>query len=66
MDNFTISASRVYVQTDAEGRITDCEGGYTTPTDLDGWTLIDEGTGDRYNLCQTHYFEGGIQTAGTA
>lgn len=62
MDNFTIPASRVYVKTDAEGRITRCEGGYTTPVDLDGWTLIDEGTGDRYNLCQTHYFEGGIRT----
>ena len=23
---------------------------------------IDEGTGDRYNLCQSHYFEGGIYT----
>lgn len=62
MDNFTIPASRVYVQTDADGHITRCEGGYTTPADLDGWTLIDEGTGDRYNLCQTHYFDGGLRT----
>ena len=27
-----------------------------------GWTEIDEGTGDRYNLCQSHYFEGGLYT----
>ena len=50
--------SRVYVQIDASGRIIRCEGGYTTPTDLTGWVQIDEGTGDRYNLCQSHYFSG--------
>ena len=54
--------SSVYVQTDAEGRITRCEGGYTTPSDLTGWTRIDQGTGDRYNLCQSNYFEGGLMT----
>ena len=37
-----------------------CEGGYTTPEDLTGWTYIDEGTGDKYNLCQSHYFDGGL------
>lgn len=55
--------SKVYVKTDERGRIIRCEGGYTTPSDLTGWTQIDEGTGDRYNLCQTHYFDGGIYTA---
>jgi len=54
--------SKVYIQTDARNRITRCEGGYTTPVDLTGWTPIDEGTGDRYNLCQSHYFEGGLHT----
>ena len=53
---------KVYVSTDDRGRIIRCEGGYTTPADLTGWTLIDEGTGDRYNLCQSHYFDGGLYT----
>ena len=52
--------SKVYVLTDERNRIIRCEGGYTTPADLAGWTEIDEGEGDRYNLCQTHYFEGGV------
>lgn len=54
--------SKVYIQTDNEGRIVRCEGGYTTPHDLTGWTYIDEVTGDRYNLCQSHYFDGGLHT----
>lgn len=45
--------SKVYIQTDAEGRIIRCEGGYTMSNidDVSKWTYIDEGTGDRYNLC---------------
>ena len=54
--------SKVYIQTDAEGRILRCDGGYTTPADLSGWLEIDEGTGDRYSLCQSHYFDGGLYT----
>ena len=54
--------SKAYIQTDTEGRIVRCEGGYTTPADLTGWIEIDEGTGDKYNLCQSHYFEGGLYT----
>lgn len=54
--------SKVYVQTDDRDRITRCEGGYTTPPDLSGWTEIDEGVGDRYNLCQAHYFPGSLYT----
>ena len=54
--------SKVYAKADVQGRITHCEGGYTTPADLTGWVQIDEGTGDRYNLCQSHYFEGGAYT----
>ena len=54
--------SKVYIQTDADGRILRCEGGYTTPADLTGWLEIDDGTGDRYNLCQSHYFDGGLYT----
>ena len=54
--------SKVYIQTDTEGRIIRCDGGYTTPSDLTGWIEIDEGTGDKYNLCQSHYFDGGLYT----
>ena len=54
--------SKVYIQTDTEGRIVRCEGGYTTPSDLTGWIKIDEGNGDKYNLCQSHYFEDGLYT----
>lgn len=52
--------SAVYVKIDEENRIIRCEGGYTTPEDLTGWVEIDRGTGDKYNLCQTHYFKGGL------
>ena len=59
---FETLKSKVYIQTDTAGRIIRCEGGYTTPKDLTGWTYIDEGNGDRYNLCQSHYFDGGLYT----
>ena len=59
---FETPKSKVYIQTDDQGRIVRCEGGYTTPADLTGWLEIDEGTGDRYNLCQSHYFNGGLYT----
>lgn len=58
-----IIKSKVYAKIDEQRLIVRCEGGYTTPADLSGWTYIDEGTGDRYNLCQSHYFEGGLYTA---
>ena len=55
--------SRVYIRTDEQGRITRCEGEYTLPADLDGWTLIEEGHPcDRLNLAQSHYFDGGLYT----
>lgn len=54
--------SKVYIKTDADGRIVSCEGGYTTPTDLTDWIEIDEGTGDKYNLCQNNYFDDGLYT----
>ena len=59
---FETPKSKVYIQTDTEGRILRCEGGYTTPSDLTDWIEIDEGTGDKYNLCQSHYFDGGLYT----
>lgn len=54
--------SKVYIKTDDRGRILRCDGCYTTPADLTGWIEIDEGTGDKYNLCQSHYFDGGLYT----
>ncbi len=57
--------SKVYIKTDENGNVIACDGGYTTPTDLTDWIEIDEGEGDKYNLCQTHYFEGGLFTAET-
>ena len=63
MDEFE-SKSKVYIQTDAQGRILRCEGGYTMSNigDISEWIFIDEGTGDRYNLCQSQYFDGGLYT----
>ena len=55
--------SHVYIRTDEQGRILRCEGQYTLPPDLDGWTLIEEGQlCDRLNLAQSHYFDGGLYT----
>lgn len=62
MDNIITQNSRVYALLDDQGRILHCEGGYTAPSDLTGWVKIDEGIGDKYNLCQSHYFEGGLYT----
>ena len=59
---FETPKSKVYIQTDNQNRILRCEGGYTTPADLTGWVKIDEGIGDKYNLCQSHYFDGGLYT----
>lgn len=55
--------SKVYVLLDGD-KITRCEGGYTMGNiqNFEEWTLIDEGDGDKYNLCQSHYFDGGLYT----
>ena len=58
--DFELLKSKVYVKIDENNRIIRCEGGYTTPEDLTGWIYIDEGIGDKYNLCQSHYFDGGL------
>lgn len=54
-----IEKSKVYVLPDAEGRITRIDGGYTLSNinDFTDWVLIDEGYGDKYNLCQGNYFD---------
>ena len=63
MDEFE-TKSKVYIQTDNRNRITRCEGGYTMSNidDVSEWIFIDEGTGDKYNLCQSNYFNGGLYT----
>ena len=52
------NTSKVYVLPDERGRILHCEGGYTMSNieDISQWVFIDEGVGDRYNLCQSNYF----------
>lgn len=53
-----METSKVYILTDEHGRILRCEGGYTMSNiSGEGWVLIDEGNGDRFNLCQSHYFD---------
>ena len=56
--------SKVYIKIDDRNRILRCEGGYTMSNidNIDEWIFIDEGYGDKYNLCQSHYFEGGLYT----
>lgn len=55
--------SRVYVLTDAQGRITRIEGEYTLPADLTDWVLVEEGVPcDRLNLAQTHYLDKPLYT----
>lgn len=58
------SKSKVFVLIDKYGRIIRCEGGYSSGNikDITEWVCIDEGVGDKYNLCQSHYFDGGIST----
>lgn len=47
--------SRVYVLLDSESRVLRLEGEYSLPVDLAGWIKIDEGSGDRFSLAQSHY-----------
>ena len=49
--------SKVYALPDASSRILRIDGGYTIANikDIASWVLIDEGYGDRYNLCQGNY-----------
>ena len=60
--------SKVYVLPDSSGYIIRIDGGYTESniTDPENWVLIDEGFGDRYNLCQGNYFPQPIRTMGGA
>jgi len=61
---FEPTKSLVYVLLDEQANIVRCEGGYSMSniTNIEEWILIDSGNGDRYNLCQNHYFENGLYT----
>lgn len=51
--------SKVYIRTDGKNRIIACDGGYSSNNieNFEDWIMIDEGYGDRYNLCQSNYFD---------
>lgn len=51
--------SKVYVQIDTQGRVVRIDGGYTMENiqRVSEWILLDEGYGDKYNLCQSNYLE---------
>lgn len=59
-----VPKSKVYIKIDEKNRIIACDGGYTMSNfeNVNEWIFIDEGYGDKYNLCQTHYFEDGLYT----
>ena len=59
-----IQKSKVYVLLDEKSRVLRCEGGYTMSNidDVNQWTCIDEGHGDKFNLAQSHYLDGGLYT----
>ncbi len=52
-----IPKSKVYALADAQGRVVRIEGGYTMGSieDIAAWVQVDEGYGDRFNLCQSNY-----------
>ena len=60
--------SKVYALPSADGYIIRIDGGYTESniTDPEKWTLIGEGYGDKYNLCQSNYLPQPIRTIGGA
>ena len=63
-----IQKSKVYALLNSVNYITRIDGGYTIRNikDPENWVLIDEGYGDRYNLCQGNYFPQPIRTMGGA
>ena len=57
-------SSKVYIRKDSAGRIIAIDGGYPVHNirDFTDWILIDEGYGDRYNLCQSNYLPSPLLT----
>lgn len=62
--NEEMNKSKVYIKLNNQNYIIGCDGGYTIDNieNFDEWTLIDEGEGSKYNLCQSNYFDGGLYT----
>ena len=56
MDNTT---SKVYIRVDNQNNIVAIDGGYSISNikDIENWIQIDEGNGDKYNLCQNNYLD---------
>lgn len=52
--------SKVYIKIDSVSRVIAIDGGYTKGNikDLSEWIFVDEGIGDKYNLCQNNYLPG--------
>lgn len=59
-----IIKSKVYAKVDDLGRVIAIDGGYSIGniTNFDDWIFIDEGIGDRFNLCQTNYADDSVLT----
>lgn len=53
---YAVNLYRVYVKTDEDGRITAINSSAFLP-DAKGWTMIDQGHGDRYAHAQGNYLE---------
>lgn len=52
---------KVYVKTDDQGRILAVNSDAFI-NDVEGWTLIDEGNGDKYHHAQGNYFDKPLKT----
>jgi hypothetical protein len=59
MSELIANVYEVYVQTDAQGRVTAVNSSAFL-TDTTGWTKIDEGEGDAYHHAQGNYLDGGL------
>lgn len=57
--NFEMQPYGVYIKTDDAGRIVDINSSDFLP-DTSGWTLIDEGYGDKYHHAQGNYLPGAL------
>ena len=59
-----VAKSKVYALPSPDGYITRLDGGYTIGniTSPEDWVLIDEGYGDKYNLCQSNYLPQPLRT----
>lgn len=59
MEHIANIKSKVYIKVDERNRVIEIDGGYSVDNikNINEWVFIDEGIGDKYNLCQTHYLE---------